>query len=73
MSDICRGDAEGFFERSRGELDARRICGISPIYLALKYLEGGELHGEWMGYDQCAADPQGGSVVSIAGALLYEA
>lgn len=73
MSDICKGDAERFFERSRSELDARRICGISPIYLALKYLEGGELRGEWMGYDQCAADPQGGSVVSIAGALLYEA
>jgi hypothetical protein len=25
-----------------------------------------------MGYDQCPADPQGGSVVSIAGALLYD-
>ncbi len=72
MRDICRGDAPGFFERSRGELDSRRVCGISPIYMMLEYLSGKKLHGESMGYDQCAADAQGGSVVSIAGALLYE-
>ena len=71
MEDICRGDAEAFFERSRAESDSRRICGISPIYLMLEYLNGKNLRGESMGYDQCPADAQGGSVVSIAGALLY--
>ena len=72
MTDICNGDAAGFFERSRAESDSRRICGISPIYLMLEFLKNKELFGESMGYDQCPADAQGGSVVSIAGALLYE-
>lgn len=72
MADISKGDAAGFFERSRSESDTRRICGISPIYMMLEYLNGRSLRGETMGYDQCPADPQGGSVVSIAGALLYD-
>ena len=72
MEDICDGDAAAFFERSRAESDSRRICGISPIYLMLEMLSGKGLRGESMGYDQCPADAQGGSVVSIAGALLYE-
>ena len=72
MSDICNGDAETFFERSRAESDSRRICGISPIYMMLECLKGENLRGESMGYDQCPADARGGSVVSIAGALLYD-
>lgn len=72
MGDICNGDEEAFFERSRAELDSRRICGISPIYMMLRCLEFENIRGESMGYDQCPADAQGGSVVSIAGALLYD-
>ena len=71
IGDILAGDADGFLERSRREWDARRICGLSPIYLMLKYLEGKRLRGESMGYDQCAADADGGSMVSIAGVALY--
>ena len=67
---ICRGDAAGFFELSRAEGDRRRICGLSPIYLMLRLL--GPMDGESMGYDQCPADVEGGSLVSIVGALLYE-
>ena len=67
---ICRGDAAGLFELSRAEGDRRRICGLSPIYLMLRLL--GPMEGESMGYDQCPADVNGGSVVSIVGALLYE-
>lgn len=70
LADICRGDADAFFQRSKKESDYRRICGLSPIYLALKYL-GSNVKGESLGYDQCPADEQNGSVVSIAGALLY--
>ena len=72
IEDIRNGDAVRFFERSRAESDSRRICGISPIYLMLECLSGKKILGESMGYDQCPADAQGGSVVSIAGALLYE-
>lgn len=68
---ICCGDAAGFFELSRKEEDARRICGMSPIYLALRLL-GGQVRGEALGYDQCPADAVGGSLVSIVGALLYQ-
>ncbi|MCI0441169.1 MAG: AmmeMemoRadiSam system protein B [Chloroflexi bacterium] len=67
---ICRGDAGAFFTRSRQEANARRICGLSPIYMTLACLDG--VRGESLGYDQCPADNQGGSVVSIAGVLLYE-
>ena len=67
---ICAGDAEAFFELSRVERDARRICGLPPIYLTLRLL--GAVRGEAVGYDQCAADEAGGSFVSIAGALLYD-
>ena len=70
MDAICRGDAAGFFELSRAEGDRRRICGLSPIYLMLRLL--GPMEGESMGYDQCPADVEGGSLVSIVGALLYE-
>ena len=75
MTEICNGDGAAFFERSRAESDSRRICGIPPIYLMLEMLnrqgKGNNLQGESMGYDQCPADAQGGSLVSIAGALLY--
>lgn len=66
---ICAGDASGFFGQLRAEQDARRICGLPPIYLMLRFL--GHCEGELVGYDQCPADPQGGSLVSIGGVLLW--
>ena len=54
----------------RAERDARRICGLPPIYLMLRYLGDGA-RGEVVGYDQCPADPDGGSLVSVAGILLW--
>ena len=71
LKEICSIDPEAFLERSRREKDARRICGLSPIYIGLK-LMGSNVCGEWLGYDQCSADATGGSVVSVAGALFYE-
>jgi len=67
---ICRGDADGVIALSRSERDARRLCGLPPIYMALRVLGGAT--GISLGYDQCPADARGGSVVSIAGALLYK-
>ena len=67
---VCAGDAEGFFDLSRVEADARKVCGLPPIYMMLKCLPGAR--GEWLGYDQCVADSAGVSFVSIAGALMYE-
>ena len=66
---ICACDSERFFEVSRAEADARKLCGMPPIYMMLRYLAGSR--GEALGYDQCMADARGGSFVSIAGALIY--
>ncbi|MEE8470098.1 MAG: AmmeMemoRadiSam system protein B, partial [Dehalococcoidia bacterium] len=65
---IARGDAEGLFQMVKQEKDRRRICGLSPIYLALRLL--GETSGEVTGYAQCPADHQGTSFVSICGIVL---
>jgi hypothetical protein len=67
---IRDADAARFFSLSSAETDSRRVCGLSCIYVALRLLEGAK--GESMGYQQCAADPEGGSLVSIVGAVLTE-
>ena len=72
---ILESDAEAFFELSRRELDSRKLCGLPPIYMMLRYLERSGRSGVWgeaMGYDQCPADEWGGSLVSIIGVLLYD-
>jgi AmmeMemoRadiSam system protein B len=68
MATIAEGDPEGVFRRVKEEGDRRRICGLSPIYLALRLL--GDTKGEITGYEQCPADPQGASFVSICGIAL---
>jgi AmmeMemoRadiSam system protein B len=64
---LCRGDAEGFFEMIRAEDDRRNVCGLPPIYLALKVL--GDVRGEPAGYDRRPADMNGTSFVSICGVV----
>jgi AmmeMemoRadiSam system protein B len=74
LAAICEGDAAGFLNFTVQEGDKRRICGLSPIYLMLEVLRrahGKPARGMSMGYEQCPADDSGGSLVSIAGALLY--
>ena len=66
---ILAGDAERFLGVSKAESDKRRLCGLPPIYLALRLAAGAA--GASAGYDQCPADAENGSVVSIVGALLY--
>ena len=65
---VCNGDAEGFLEGVQSEKDQRRICGLTPIYLALRVLGEG-VSGKVTAYDQCPADPMGGSLVSVAGVI----
>jgi hypothetical protein len=68
LSSVESGDAEAFFAQLRAEHDERRICGLPPVYLTLRLLESSR--GQVVGYDQCPADADGGSLVSIAGVLL---
>ena len=51
-----------------GRLDRRNVCGLSPIYLALRLL--GQTTGQRAGYERCPADQEGGSWVSVCGVLL---
>ncbi|HXG42680.1 MAG TPA: AmmeMemoRadiSam system protein B [Dehalococcoidia bacterium] len=69
LSAIEAADADAFLSEVAAEGDRFRICGLSPIYLALKLLAGGR--GLSMGYDQCPADPEGGSLVSVVGAVVW--
>ncbi|MBI3979291.1 MAG: AmmeMemoRadiSam system protein B [Chloroflexi bacterium] len=66
---ICHGDAADFIGQLRQERDRRKVCGLPPIYLALRFL--GKATGAITGYDHCPADADGGSLVSIAGAVLW--
>lgn len=68
---IRAGDPGGFFARLRAERDRRKVCGLPPIYLMLRALE--PCAGEVVGYDQCPADAEGTSWVTIGGVLLHRA
>jgi hypothetical protein len=65
---ILAGDAAGFYDQIAGVGDKNRICGFSSIYLMLRYLENES--GARVAYEQCAADPEDNSLVSICGLLL---
>ena len=65
LAAVEAGDAATFFESARQDGDRRRICGLSPIYILLRMLDGrrGTLrrYGQW-------PDPQG--VVSFASVVF---
>lgn len=65
---IRDGDAEGFFQQLRDERDARKVCGLPPIYMMLRLLGDGQ--GTLLDYTLCPADNQNTSFVSICGMLL---
>jgi AmmeMemoRadiSam system protein B len=66
---MCEGDAEGFFGAVRRDGDRRNVCGLSPIYLAMRALS--PIRGEQVAYDRCPADQNGTSLVSICGILFH--
>ncbi len=68
LAAICAGSAGEFLAPQVAQGDASRVCGLPPIYLTLRYLGG--CRGEVTAYDQCPADADFGSLVSVAGVLL---
>ncbi len=68
IEQICSGDAEGFFEAIKQVGDRHNVCGLPPIYIALRLL--GQVQGEKVAYERCPADESGTSLVSICGVLL---
>jgi hypothetical protein len=65
---MSAGDAAGFFEAIHRDGGRYNVCGLPPIYLMLRALE--SARGELVAYDQCPADAEGTSFVSICGVLL---
>jgi AmmeMemoRadiSam system protein B len=64
---ICAGDAQGFFAAIQRDGDRRNVCGLPPIYLALRVLS--PVQGEQVAYDRCPADGNGTSLVSVCGVV----
>jgi AmmeMemoRadiSam system protein B len=64
----CAEGAAGVL-RSAGQIEDRfRVCGLAPIAALLDLI--GPSEPETLCYDQCPADEDAGSIVSIAGVLL---
>ena len=68
MERMEHGDARGFFEAIRAVDDKYKVCGLPPIYLAMRLL--GEHTGQRLAYQQCPADERDASWVSICGMAL---
>jgi AmmeMemoRadiSam system protein B len=64
-----RGDGEGFYQEVARDGDSRHICGLAPVYVALRALPG--TRGQPTGYAQCPASVDGTSIVSICGMVLH--
>jgi AmmeMemoRadiSam system protein B len=62
---VSAGDAEGFFQAIRRVEDRWNVCGLPPIYLALRVME--PVRGQQVAYERCPADKDGTSLVSICG------
>jgi len=63
IENIKRGDAAGFFAHIVKDRDARKICGLSPMYTQLELLKGRA--GRLLKYG-IAMEPQTESCVSFA-------
>jgi AmmeMemoRadiSam system protein B len=66
---LIDADADAFFRRIAAEGDRRNVCGLPPIYLTLRLLNG-SARGELTGYDRCPADGQHTSFVSVCGVVF---
>jgi hypothetical protein len=64
---MCAGDAGAFFAAIRRDGDRYNVCGLPPIYLAMRVLS--PVQGERVSYDRCPADADGTSLVSICGVV----
>lgn len=68
ITTILGGDAAGFYDQIASVEDRNRICGFSPLYLMLSYLDSAS--GRPVAYEHCPADAADTSLVSICGLLL---
>jgi len=64
----CSGSSDLLAEHIQQHGDHTRICGAAPIHYMLAVLR--KAQGRVVAYDQCPADEEFGSLVSVAGALF---
>ena len=76
------GDSEGFYETINRIDNRNNVCGVSPIYLTMRTVEGGgaggeenrnSVWGERYGYAECPADERNTSAVTVAGMVFRPA
>jgi len=63
LGHVEAGDAEAFFSAVARDGNARNVCGVAPVYVALRLGEG---RGDLLRYGQGRIHPESGSVVSFA-------
>lgn len=68
LAHLGSGAPREFFEAIRRQRDCNNVCGVSPFYLMLRLL--GNTEGRLVSYDQCPADGQNTSLVSICGMIF---
>ena len=68
ISHMCAGDSASFLASIRAAKDQNNVCGLGPIYLTMQALQ--PTRGIQAGYDQCQADENGTSWVSICGIIF---
>ena len=70
LKSACTGSSDLLEQHMQQHGDATRICGASPIHYMLSVLNGAQ--GRVVAYDQCPADEDFGSLVSVAGVLFFD-
>jgi MEMO1 family protein len=68
MRQMCAGDAAGFFAAIQRVGDRHNVCGLPPVYVALRLLA--PATGERVAYDRCPADEEDTSFVSVGGVIF---
>jgi AmmeMemoRadiSam system protein B len=69
IDSICHGDAETFLDIIMQSNDHNNVCGVAPIFLAMKILA--PLQGSLLAYEHCPADDEHHSTVSVCSLLLH--
>lgn len=69
ITHMVANDASAFYAHVREDLHVRRVCGLGPIYTALRALPEAA-KGDVLHYAQCV-DPEEGSIVSHASVAFY--
>jgi len=66
------GDSDGFYQAIRRVENGNNVCGVSPIYLTMRLVEGDRqpLTGQPFGYATCPADDNDTSAVTVCGMVF---